>query len=117
MIFALISIVSDNAWMSISPEFAWNNIPLSPSNLIPPVEVNTLKASAAAFVVTKSTSLAPDKFNPVRPVRSPRSESITREFCNSDPEFWRMRYNHFRPHASLNGKTPDEVYFDFTKLF
>ena len=39
------------------------------------------------------------------------------KFCNNDPELWRMRYNHFRPHTSLNGKTPDEVYFDFAKLF
>jgi len=38
-------------------------------------------------------------------------------FCNCDPELWRMRYNHFRPHKSLNGKTPDEIYFDLTKLF
>ena len=38
-------------------------------------------------------------------------------FCNNDPELFRMRYNHFRPHMSLNGKTPDEIYFDFTKLF
>ena len=34
------------------------------------------------------------------------------EFCNKDPELWRMRYNHFRPHTSLNGKTPSEVYED-----
>jgi len=38
-------------------------------------------------------------------------------FCNGDSELWRMRYNHFRPHTSLEGKTPDEVYFDFSKLF
>ena len=38
-------------------------------------------------------------------------------FCNYNLEFFRMRYNHFRPHSSLNGKTPAEVYFDFTKLF
>ena len=39
------------------------------------------------------------------------------KFCNGDPELWRMRYNHFRPHTSLNGKTPDEIYDDFSLLF
>ena len=39
------------------------------------------------------------------------------KFCNNDPELWRMRYNHFRPHMSLNGRTPDEVYNDFLSLF
>ena len=39
------------------------------------------------------------------------------KFCNGDSELWRMRYNHFRPHMSLNGKTPDEVYDDFGLLF
>lgn len=39
------------------------------------------------------------------------------KFCDEDPELWRMRYNHFRPHASLNRKTPDEVYNDFQLLF
>jgi len=39
------------------------------------------------------------------------------KFCNGDPELWRMRYNHFRPHMSLGGKTPDEVYNDFSLLF
>jgi len=39
------------------------------------------------------------------------------KFCNGDPELWRMRYNHFRPHASLEGKTPDEIYNDFKLLF
>jgi len=38
-------------------------------------------------------------------------------FCNGDVELWRMRYNHFRPHTSLNKKTPDEVYNDFELLF
>ena len=38
------------------------------------------------------------------------------KFCK-DSEHWRMRYNHFRPHTSLNGKTPDEIYNDFRKLF
>ena len=39
------------------------------------------------------------------------------KFCNEDPELWRMRYNHFRPHTSLNNKTPDEIYNDFNLLF
>ena len=39
------------------------------------------------------------------------------KFCKKDPEFFRMRYNHFRPHKSLNSKTPDEVYNDFCRLF
>lgn len=38
-------------------------------------------------------------------------------FCNNNPELFRMRYNHFRPHTSLNRKTPDEVYNDFSLLF
>jgi len=38
-------------------------------------------------------------------------------FCNGDPELWRMRYNHFRPHTSLENKTPDEIYNDFQLLF
>lgn len=38
-------------------------------------------------------------------------------FCNGDSELWRMRYNHFRPHASLRNKTPDEIFNDFGKLF
>lgn len=38
-------------------------------------------------------------------------------FCNKDAEFFRMRYNHFRPHTSLNEKAPAEVYFDFSRLF
>lgn len=32
------------------------------------------------------------------------------KFCRNHQEF-RMRYNHFRPHTSLEGKTPAEVYF------
>lgn len=46
-------------------------------------------------------------------------QTFKREFryCNGDPELWRMRYNHFRPHTSLNNKTPDEVYDDFDLLF
>jgi len=39
------------------------------------------------------------------------------KFCNGDSELWRMRYNHFRPHMSLDGRTPDEVYNDFSLLF
>ena len=38
-------------------------------------------------------------------------------FCNNDVEIWRMRYNHFRPHTSLNNKMPDEIYNDFKLLF
>jgi putative transposase len=38
-------------------------------------------------------------------------------FCNKDAELFRMRYNHFRPHTSLEKKYPAEVYFDFSKLF
>jgi transposase InsO family protein len=32
------------------------------------------------------------------------------KFCKN-AEYFRMRYNHFRPHASLHEKTPAEVYF------
>lgn len=39
------------------------------------------------------------------------------KFCNNDLELWRMRYNHFRPHTSLEKKTPDEIYHDFKLLF
>ena len=39
------------------------------------------------------------------------------EFCNKDSELWRMRYNHFRPHTSLKGKTPGGVYDDFKLKF
>lgn len=38
-------------------------------------------------------------------------------FCNKDAEFFRMRYNHFRPHSSLENKAPADIYFDFSKLF
>jgi putative transposase len=38
-------------------------------------------------------------------------------FCNNDPELFRMRYNHFRPHTSLENKSPSDIYFDFSKLF
>jgi len=37
-------------------------------------------------------------------------------FCNKDAELFRMRYNHFRPHTSLEKKSPADVYFDFAKL-
>ena len=36
-------------------------------------------------------------------------------FCNKDAELFRMRYNHLRPHTSLERKTPAQVYFDFNK--
>ena len=38
-------------------------------------------------------------------------------FCNNDLSLFRMRYSHFRPHFSLQGKTPAEIYFAFDKLF
>ncbi len=38
-------------------------------------------------------------------------------FCNNDLERFRMRYNHFRPHSSLHGKSPADIYFAFDKLF
>ena len=46
-------------------------------------------------------------------------QTLDRElkFCNGDSEHFRMRYNHFRPHTSLKGKSPAEVYFDFSNLF
>jgi hypothetical protein len=39
------------------------------------------------------------------------------KFCKEDVELWRMNYNHFRPHMSLENKTPDEIYNDFELLF
>ncbi len=33
-------------------------------------------------------------------------------FCRNDFELFRYRYNHIRPHQSLNMKTPAQVYFD-----
>ncbi|MEK6967881.1 MAG: DDE-type integrase/transposase/recombinase [Nanoarchaeota archaeon] len=33
-------------------------------------------------------------------------------YCNYDLELFRMRYNHIRPHMSLLGKRPAEVYFN-----
>jgi len=46
-------------------------------------------------------------------------QTLDREFtfCNKDAELFRMRYNHFRPHTSLEKKCPAKVYFDFSKLF
>ena len=38
-------------------------------------------------------------------------------FCNNDLQAFRMRYNHFRPHMSLHGKVPADIYFAFEKLF
>jgi transposase InsO family protein len=32
-------------------------------------------------------------------------------FANNDQELFRLRYNHYRPHSSLHGKTPAEVFF------
>lgn len=37
-------------------------------------------------------------------------------FCKDIEEF-RMRYNHFRTHTSLNRRTPADVYFDFSNHF
>ena len=39
------------------------------------------------------------------------------KFYNGDVELWRMNYNHFRPHMSLKGQTPDSVYNNFKLLF
>ena len=39
------------------------------------------------------------------------------EYCNNDLEFFRMRYNHFRPHSSLENKAPADIYFAFHRLF
>lgn len=38
-------------------------------------------------------------------------------FCNLDLELFRMRYNHFRPHSSLKGRRPAEIYHGFSSLF
>jgi hypothetical protein len=38
------------------------------------------------------------------------------QFCKGDSELWRMRYNNFRPHTSLEKRTPDEIYNDFKIL-
>lgn len=37
------------------------------------------------------------------------------KFCKCHNEF-RMRYNHFRPHTSLQGKTPAEIYFSLRHM-
>lgn len=37
-------------------------------------------------------------------------------FCKKDADLFRMRYNHFRPHTSLENRAPSEIYFDFSKL-
>ena len=46
-------------------------------------------------------------------------QTIKRElkYCHNDLELFRMRYNNFRSHKSLDNKTPAQVYFDFTRLF
>jgi len=38
------------------------------------------------------------------------------KYCRDHHEF-RMRYNHFRPHTSLDKKSPASLYFEFSKLF
>ncbi len=37
------------------------------------------------------------------------------EFCNNDLEVFKMRYNHLRPHNSLNNKTPAEEFCNFER--
>ncbi|MBW2968684.1 DDE-type integrase/transposase/recombinase [Candidatus Woesearchaeota archaeon] len=39
------------------------------------------------------------------------------QFCNNDIEQFRMRYNHFRPHSSLKGNTPADIYHKLSKPF
>ena len=39
------------------------------------------------------------------------------KYCDRDLNLFRMRYNHFRSHNSLDNKTPAQVYFDFARLF
>ena len=39
------------------------------------------------------------------------------DFCNKDLELFRMRYNHFRPHTSLDRKSPADIFNAFEKLF
>ncbi len=36
-------------------------------------------------------------------------------YCNKDLENFRYRYNHFRPHESLNWQTPAEVFNNFSR--
>ncbi len=31
-------------------------------------------------------------------------------YCDNDQELFRLRYNHYRPHSSLRGQTPAEIY-------
>ncbi len=44
-------------------------------------------------------------------------QSLEKElrFCKDHHEF-RMRYNHFRPHTSLDRRSPAEIYFNFWNL-
>jgi putative transposase len=46
-------------------------------------------------------------------------QTIKRElkYCGENIDLFRMRYNHFRSHKSLDNKTPAQVYFDFARLF
>ncbi len=46
-------------------------------------------------------------------------ETIDKElpYCFNDLEYFRYRYNFVRPHDSLFGKTPAEVYFDLARFF
>ena len=37
-------------------------------------------------------------------------------FCGGNLELFRMRYNHFRPHTSLEDKSPADIFNDFEKL-
>ena len=39
------------------------------------------------------------------------------KYCQNNLELFRLRYNHFRPHSSLAGETPAQVYFSFARLF
>ena len=45
-------------------------------------------------------------------------QTLARELghCKDHQDF-RMRYNHLRPHMSLEEKTPSDIYFKFSKLF
>lgn len=36
-------------------------------------------------------------------------------FCNKDLEYFRYRYNHFRPHESLKWQNPSEIYNNFRR--
>ena len=37
------------------------------------------------------------------------------KFCNKDLEYFRYRYNQFRPHESLNWLTPSQIFNDFNR--